>query len=223
MAAKQISSLVSSHTRTPSCSPDPENYLVSLRWGAFSPPPLHSHTPTPLQSTGSVSGSRGPSPPRFSTSSSHHNVNTHVAQGTLPSSRGAPLEPPGANMPYVVSITHQNEGLVGEGRFRSASPTIARSCVTLPGFFPPARGLHSAESPPLQEQQNAAAESLAGKHGFYMAMRRQTSCPISCCRAILQTSSTIAAAPVACTAHNCLGPSPRNIPPVPAPFRSPSS
>lgn len=221
-AAKQRLSPVSTHPRAPSCSPEPEHYLVSLRWGAFSAPPLHPHTPTPLQSTGRVSGSRGPSPPRFSTSSSHHHASTHAAQGTPTSSRGALLESTGTNMPHVVPILRQNEGLVGEGRFRSASPTIARSCVTLPGFFLP-RGVHSAERAPLQEQQIVAADSPTGKHRSTLCTRRRTSCPISCCRAVLQIFQVFAAVPMHLQPVTLWGPSPTNIPPVPVPFCPPSS
>lgn len=131
----QRSSSVGAHTGSPACSPDPEQYLVSLRWGALSTPPLPPQLPTPQHSPASLSGSRSqsPSPPRFSTSCSHYHAS------------------PSARLEGQIMVADGPNG--DEERFRSASPSVARACVTLPGFCPSATAHHLAEGMSTEEQQ----------------------------------------------------------------------
>ena len=155
------------HTRNPACSPDPNHHLVSLRWGALGTPPLHHQLPTSQHSSACLSGStsRGPSPPRFSTSSSHCRASPIVKLQTPTPNRGLPSEPHRSHKPD----SSPSEGLImiadgpigDEARFRSASPSVARACVTLPGFCPPAQARQLAE-----EQHKHAAIPSAGKHAL---------------------------------------------------------
>lgn len=169
LAAKQTSRSDGIHTRGRSCSPDPEHYLVALRWGAVSATPLHPPTPTPQRSAACISNSRNPSPPRFSTSPSHNNANTPAVQKTPTPSRGAPPELYGSDM--LSHLKKEGEGLVAEHRFRSASPSVARACVTLPGFCPPGRGPHVAGKALAEEQHRALAVCPPGKHSFYTVLQ----------------------------------------------------
>lgn len=119
-------------------SPDPEKYLVALRWGtpACSPSPQHKINGSPSSS------SRAASPQSFPSSSPHPG--------------GKPLPNPGTAVPALDSASSQ---LQADGtsvnalrsNFRTVSPSVARACVTLPGFCPPPRGQASRDRGPSIE------------------------------------------------------------------------
>lgn len=164
--------MIGVHTRSPACGPDPEHYLVSLRWGA---PPLHPQLPTAQLSSACRSGSslQSPSPPRFSTSSSHYCARPIVPLESLTPNRGLPSEPHRSDIPH----SSPTEGLItiadgpsgNEARFQSTSPSVARACVTLPGFFPPGRttSQHLGEGTSREEQHKPAATPCVCKHALH--------------------------------------------------------
>ena len=179
----QRSSPTGVHTRSRSCSPDPEHYLVSLRWGAPSAPPLQRQAPTPQ---GHLSGCRSPCPPRFSTSSSRQDAKPPAIYESLSLTRDPPPD-------RLFRPQDQSERLVAdgfnchEGSFRSASPSVARACVTLPGFCPPARAPHPAEASPTEEeeQHRPVASPSAGKHTLREASKIW---PVCCHLSLLHCS-----------------------------------
>ena len=185
----QRSSPTGVYIRSPSCSPDPEHYLVSLRWGALSTPPLHPQLPTPQHSSACLSGStsQSPPPPRFSTSPSRYHAGPIAAHEGSNPNRGLSPEQRRLIAPQCSS---PSEGLVAaspvgdEGRFKSASPSVARACVTLPGFCPPAKAPHLAEGMSTEAQHEPVQTTPAGKH-FLQSMLEAYPTPLFCCFASL--------------------------------------
>lgn len=181
------------HTRGPSCSPDPAHYLVSLRWGALSTPPLHPQPSIPQHNSACLSGSRSqsPSPPRFSTSPSHYHVSPVSTYEASNPNRGVSPE---QRSSIAAHCSSPSEGLFAaspmgnEGRYRSASPSVARACVTLPGFCTPAKARRLAEGTSTEEQHEPAATPFAGKH-FRQSMHKFFATPLFCCFAALLLSS----------------------------------
>lgn len=153
------------HSRSPSCSPHPEHYLVSLRWGAPGSPPLHPQAPT---RPACLSSGRSQSPPGFSTSHHHARANLNFEDPTA--KKGLSQEPQRSHLPHSSSPT---EGLLAdalmEAWFRSASPSVARACVTLPGFCPPAKAQHLPQGAATEEEHKPAANVSAGEHAFHVA------------------------------------------------------
>ena len=149
----------SSHDTSPSRCPEPENYLVALRWGTHSssssPEPQPPPQQRPLDHPGS---SRIVSPLPFSSSSSHQ------ASALLTGPGRAPFPDPGATAwPLQSSASsHQADGS-GPGashtRLRTVSPSVARACVTLPGFSSPPRALPPRENPAQDGQSPVVIHS----------------------------------------------------------------
>ncbi len=120
-----------SGTHTGSCnvrhsqSPDPENYLVALRWGT------PASSPSPQQKiNGTPSSSRAASPHSFPSSSPYPGRKPLPNPGTAVSaldSASSQLQPDGSSLSALRSS------------FRTVSPSVARACVTLPGFGSPPR------------------------------------------------------------------------------------
>jgi len=106
-------------------SPEPENYLVALRWGA----PASSLSPQ-QKLKGSPSSSRAASPHSSPSSSFHAGrkplPNSGIAVSALESS-ASQLQADGSSFSALRS------------NFRTVSPSVARACVTLPGFCSPPR------------------------------------------------------------------------------------
>lgn len=183
------SSPVGVHTGSPAYSPDPEHYLVSLRWGSLSTRPLHPQLPTPQHSSTCLSGStsQSPSPPHFSTSYSHYRASRSVPLKALIPNKGLPSEPRRSHIPcssLSEGLSMVADGPIGdEARIRSASPCVARACVTLPGFCPRAKVQCLAEGLFTEEQHKPAAIAFAGKHALQSvrkAFDKSTVSLISC-------------------------------------------
>lgn len=183
--------MIGIHTRTPACSPDPEHYLVSLRWGAHSTPPLHPQLPTAQLSSAYQSGSslQSPSPPRFSTLSSCYRASPVVPLKSRTPNRGLPSEPHRSDIPYaspseeLITIADSPSG--NEARFQSTSPSVARACVTLPGFFPPAKAQRLGEGMSREEPHKPAATPSVCKHALQSVYEASSNSTVllSCCSA----------------------------------------
>ena len=118
-------------------SPEPENYLVALRWGtpASSPSPQQKIDGTPSSS------SRAASPHSFPSSSPHAGREFMPNPGTAASALDSSSSPLQADESYS-SVLRSN--------FRTVSPSVARACVTLPGFCSPPRGQAPDRGPPTE-------------------------------------------------------------------------
>lgn len=148
--------------RNPSPSPDPEHYLVGLRWGAQRATPGHPPGPPSQIEAHNFGSNKSPSPPRFVTSC-HHGVRPPAGPWRQSSDplQGHPSQSPCAQLQ---SDGCASAGLTStEGRFRSASPSVARACVTLPGFSSP-RQPAPADHVPIRDQHSSAPNITAGKH-----------------------------------------------------------
>ena len=149
----------SSHDTSPSRCPEPENYLVALRWGTHSssssPEPQPPPQQRPLDHPGS---SRIVSPSPFSSSSSHQ------ASALCTGPSRAPSPDPGATAWPLQSSSssHQADGC-GPGtshtRLSTVSPSVARACVTLPGFSSPPRAQPPSEHPAQDGQSPVVIHS----------------------------------------------------------------
>jgi len=119
-------------------SPDPENYLVALRWGT------PASSPSPQQKTnGTPSSSRAASPYSFPSSSPHPGRKSLPNPGTAVSaldSSSSQLQADGASSSALRS------------NCRTVSPSVARACVTLPGFCSPPRAQAPGDRAPPVEQ-----------------------------------------------------------------------
>ncbi|KAL0046820.1 hypothetical protein WJX82_010732 [Trebouxia sp. C0006] len=119
-------------------SPDPENYLVALRWGTPASSPL------PQQKiNGNPSSSRAASP--------------HPLPSCSPHPGRKPLPNPGtaASALDSSSLQLQADGSSSsalKSNFRTVSPSVARACVTLPGFSSPPRAQAPGGRGPHVEQ-----------------------------------------------------------------------
>ncbi|DBA68778.1 TPA: hypothetical protein ACH3X2_013393 [Trebouxia sp. C0005] len=116
-------------------SADPDNYLVALRWGT------RPSSPSPQQKlSGSPSSSRAAPTHPFPSSSPHPDrkplPNPATAASALDSS-SSQLQADGSSFSALRS------------NFRTASPSVARACVTLPGFWssPTAEAPRDSPSP----------------------------------------------------------------------------
>lgn len=163
------------HTRSPSCSPHPGHYLVSLRWGAQGAPPLPPQAPTPQHNPACLSSGtpQSPSSPGFFTYASHPHHASQITNSEDPTAKmGLSQQPHRSQLQHSSS---PSEGLLAddlEAWFRSASPSVARACVTLPGFCPPAKARRmtqagATEGAQTGEQYKPAAELPAGEHALY--------------------------------------------------------
>ncbi len=118
-------------------SPDPENYLVALRWGT----PASSLSPQ-QKLNGSPSSSRAASP--------------HLLPSSSPPPGRKPLPNPGTAVLALdsSSLQFQADGSslsALRSNFRTVSPSVARACVTLPGFCSPPRAQASGDwAPPVE-------------------------------------------------------------------------
>ena len=119
-------------------SPDPENYLVVLRWGT------PASSPSPHQKlNSSLSSSRAASPHPFPSSSPHPGRKPLPNPGTAASaldSSSSQLQADGSSSSALKS------------NFRTVSPSVARACVTLPGFSSPPRAQAPGGRGPHVEQ-----------------------------------------------------------------------
>jgi len=118
--------------------PDPENYLVALRWGT----PASSLSPQ-QKLNGSPSSSRAASPHLFPSSSPHPGRKSLPNPGTAVSASDSS------------SLQQQADGSsfsALRSNFRTVSPSVARTCVTLPGFCSPPRAQAPGDRGPPVEQ-----------------------------------------------------------------------
>ncbi|KAL0022336.1 hypothetical protein WJX77_001433 [Trebouxia sp. C0004] len=118
-------------------SPGPENYLVALRWGT------RASSPSPQQKlSGSPGSSRAASPHPFPSSSPCPGRKSMTNPGTAVSaldSSSSKLQADGSSHTELRS------------NFRTVSPSVARACVTLPGFCSPPRAqAPGAQGPPFE-------------------------------------------------------------------------
>ena len=149
--------------RSTAHSPDPEHYLVGLRWDAPSPTPGQPPGPTSQVEAHSFASNNVPSPRRF-LASCHHGVRPLARQwGPSFNPLGSLSHPSQSSSPQLQSdgsaVGGRNDV---EGRLRSASPSVARACVTLPGFCSPSQQV-PAEQEAVRDLHSKASNIAAGK------------------------------------------------------------
>lgn len=173
----------SSHDTSPSRGPEPENYLVALRWGTRSSSSLPQPQPSPQQRPlDHLGSSRIVSPSPLSSSSLHQASALHTGASRAPS------PDPGATAWPLQSSpsSHQADGS-GPGtshtRLRTVSPSVARACVTLPGFCSPPGG----QPPSSNLAQDGQSPVVKHSSGMFCCHKCFCFCCYDCFCSVLNT------------------------------------
>ena len=151
-----------SNIRMPSsnCSPEPADYLVSLRWGRPSDP--SPSTPKRIPIYGPYQSSEGP----------------RLAPKCSAAAASFPRE--------IASHHHTDEPANPEPQTpsKTRSPSVARACVTLPGFSALPRSLSPGDAgrdtpkqrPEIQQQQQFHVPPMQGKSPVWPQLQNLCGC-----------------------------------------------